>query len=119
MVTVSLTIRMVFFLPTYMHFLGLGNFTKVVRVCALRLWSDPRLPKVWEALVYRNDLRGIFYAFSTDSYKFKLTIKSKRKKFLFAYTYETADLKLTCLNRSENCDVTNANMKETSRKTYF
>jgi hypothetical protein len=32
--------------------LGVGNFTKVVRVCADRLWSGPRLLKFWETLPY-------------------------------------------------------------------
>jgi len=32
--------------------LGMENFTNVAHVCAYRLWSDQRLPKVWETMAY-------------------------------------------------------------------
>jgi hypothetical protein len=39
--------------PVHLHALvGVGNFTKVVRVCADRLWSGSRLSKFWETLPY-------------------------------------------------------------------
>jgi hypothetical protein len=37
--------------PIHLHtLLCVGNFTKVVRVCADRLWSGQRLPVVWVTL---------------------------------------------------------------------
>jgi hypothetical protein len=39
--------------PIHLHGpLGVGNFTKVVRVCADCLWSGPRLSKLWETQTY-------------------------------------------------------------------
>jgi hypothetical protein len=35
--------------------LGVGNFTKVVRVCADHIWSGSRLPKVWETLDFDSE----------------------------------------------------------------
>jgi hypothetical protein len=47
----TLTIGIMFILCTCMHFCVWGNFTKMVRVCADRLWSGPPLPEVWETLL--------------------------------------------------------------------
>jgi hypothetical protein len=51
-VMVTLTTGILFLLFTCTHFWARGFFfTTVVRVCADRLWSGPRLPKVWETLI--------------------------------------------------------------------
>jgi hypothetical protein len=46
--------------PSHLHaIMSVGNFKKVVHVCADRLWSGQRLPKVGETLAYTVRPRGL------------------------------------------------------------
>jgi hypothetical protein len=41
--------------PIYLHvYFGVGNFTKIIHMCAERLWSGPWLPNVWETMGWRD-----------------------------------------------------------------
>jgi hypothetical protein len=49
--------------------LGVGNFTKVVRVCANRVWCGPRLPEIWEILAYTIDYFNLLKPNGTYMYQ--------------------------------------------------